>query len=440
MSSAQLAVKDLPLGMIAGASRYNLLVAESMELLGSGQEVSAARIQELESSRDDLWSELQERKDRGMGEYARYVAGQYGFGIDPQGNLTFSWKREGHNRVGYQSDFYKSDPQLKQLVPTSLDPGRPRIIIFSTGRAFAERNARLMDLSPEEAIEHARFVMSAQTHLVETRLIGAEQRGNTQVAAFAYDMVESDQEVPAIRMQMLLDPDFIHPVAAMTSERVFGDLIAEAEFNSNGTLVRQQGVIQGKPRSDDEIIERLSGLILVGGSIGCVMAFQSAQWLDRMLGELGVSKRVREKACQSFLLLNLGPTTVLPADSFFNRIDVINRVDEFVFAGNNVAPIIQRADQTGCCLVSNPGSSGHVYSLVFEGPGSVFDTPEGKVFDPDGTHFGHSMKFYANWLRDIGFPSVMDRVLETRGGVDLGAIIQWAENEGKLKVPTPTGA
>ena len=71
MSSAQLAVKDLPLGMIAGASRYNLLVAESMELLGSGQEVSAARIQELESSRDDLWSELQERKDRGMGEYAQ---------------------------------------------------------------------------------------------------------------------------------------------------------------------------------------------------------------------------------------------------------------------------------------------------------------------------------------------------------------------------------
>ena len=440
MSPAKLAVKDLPLGMIAGTAHYNLLVAESIELLGAGQEISAERIQELERSRDDLWREIQERKDEGMPEYARFVAGQYGFGIDPQGNLAFSWKSEGHHRVGYQSDFYRSDPQLKKLVPIQLDHSRPRMIIFSTGRAFAERNARLIDLTSEEAIEHARFVMSAQTHLVESRLVGARQRDNTQVVAFAYDMVESDQEVPAIRMQMLLDPDFIHPVAAMTSERVFGDLIAEADFNSNGTLVRHQGTIQGKPRSDDEIIDRLSGLILVGGSIGCVMAFQSVKWLDRMLGELGVSKRVREEAGQSFLLLNLGPTTVLPGDSPFNRIDVINRVDEFVFAGNNVAPILGQADDTGCCLVPGPEPSGHVFTLVFDGPGSVFDTPEGKVFDPDSTHFGHSMKFYANWLRDIGFSSVIDRTLETRGTIDLGAILQWAESAGKLKLPTAIGA
>ncbi|MEE2840464.1 MAG: hypothetical protein VYC91_08015 [Acidobacteriota bacterium] len=438
MSPGKLAVKDLPLGMIAGTARYNLLAAESIELLGKGQEISAERIQELEKSRDDLWREIQERKDEGMPEYARFVAGQYGFGIDPQGNLTFSWKSEGHNRIGYQSDFYKSDPQLKKLVPTPLDHSRPRMIIFSTGRAFAERNARLMDLSSEEAIEHARFVMSAQAHLVESRLVGAEQRDNTQVVAFAYDMVESDQEVPAIRMQMLLDPDFIHPVAAMTSERVFGDLIAKAEFNSNGTLVRHQGTIQGTPRADDEIIDHLSGLILVGGSIGCVMAFQAVQWLDRMLGELGVSKRVRQEAGQSFLLLNLGPTTVLPEDRPFNRIDVINRVDEFVFAGNDVAPIIARADETGRCLVSGPEPGGHVFSLVFDGPGSVIDTAEGKIFDPDSTHFGHSMKFYANWLRDIGFPSVIERTLQTRGTLDLGGIIQWAESEGKLKLPSPT--
>ena len=92
MSPGKLAVKDLPLGMIAGTARYNLLAAESIELLGKGQEISAERIQELEKSRDDLWREIQERKDEGMPEYARFVAGQYGFGIDPQGNLTFSWK------------------------------------------------------------------------------------------------------------------------------------------------------------------------------------------------------------------------------------------------------------------------------------------------------------------------------------------------------------
>jgi hypothetical protein len=50
------------------------------------------------------------------------------------------------------------------------------------------------------------------------------------------------------------------------------------------------------------------------------------------------------------------------------------------------------------------------------------------------------MKFYANWLRDIGFSSVIDRTLETRGAIDLGAIIQWAESAGKLKLPTATGA
>ena len=440
MSTGKTAVKDLPLGMLAGTARYNLLVAESIELLEAGDEISAQRIEELEKSRDDLWREIQERKGEGMREYARFVAGRYGFGIDEQDHLAFSWKSEGHQRVGYQSDFYKSDPQLKQLVPIQLDHARPRIIIFSTGRAFAECNARLMHLSRDEAMEHARFVMSAQAHLVESRLVPSEQQGNTQVVAFAYDMVESDEEVPAIRMQMLLDPEFIHPVAAMTSERVFGDLIAEAEFNSNGTLVRHKGTIQGKPRADDEIIDRLSGLVLVGGSIGCVVAFQAVQWLDRMLGELGVSERVREAASQSFLLLNLGPTTVLPEDSPFNRVDVINTVDEFVFAGNNVAPIIDRAKDTGSSLVPGPEPPGRVFSLVFDGPGSVSDTPRGKVFDPDGTHFGHSMKFYANWIRDIGFPCVIDRALQTQGAVDLGGIIQWAESEGKLNLLRPAGA
>jgi hypothetical protein len=432
MSTGKIAVRDLPLGMLAETARYNLLVVESIQILEAGKEISAQRIEELEKSRDDLWREIQNRQGMGMREYARFVAGRYGFEIDEKDHLTFGWKSEGHNRIGYQSDFYKSDPQLKQLVPTQLDHTRPRIIVFSTGRAFAERNARLEHLSREAAMDHARFVMAAQAHLVESRLVPTEQQGRTQVVAFAYDMVESDQEVPAIRIQMLLDPDFIHPVAAMASERVFGNLIAVAEFNSNGTLVRHKGIIQGQPRSDDEIIDRLSGLILVGGSIGCVMAFQAVQWLDRMLGELGVAERVRETASQSFLLLNLGPTTVLPENSPFNRIDVINTVDEFVFAGNNVAPIIGKARDTGSCLVPGPAPPGHLFSLVFDGPGSVSDTPEGKVFDPDATHFGHSMKFYTNWIRDIGFPSVIDRTLQTQGAVDLGAIIQWAESEGKL--------
>ena len=375
-----------------------------------------------------------------MEEYARFVAGQYGFAVDSQDKLAFGWKSEGHGRVGYESDYYRSDPQLKKLVPTPLDHTRPRIIIFSTGRAFAEKNARLTHLSSEEALEHARFVMSAQGHLVQSRLVPAEQREQIQVAAFAYDMVESDQEVPAIRMQMLLDPDFIHPVAAMTAERVFGDWIAEAEFNSNGTLARHNGAIQGKARPDDEIIQGLNGLILVGGSIGCVMAFQAARWLERMLDELGVSEKVRLTAIRSFLLLNLGPTTVIPADSPFNRIDVINTADEFVFAGNNVASTINRANETGSCLVPDPEPSGHGFSLVFEGPGSVFDTPEGKVFSPDSTHFGHSMKFYANWLRDIGFPSVIERTLQTQGALDLEAIFQSATGEGELKLPGPAGA
>ena len=440
MSPGKTAVKDLPLGTIADTARYNLLLAESIESLEDGNVISPERIEELERARHDLWSELQARKDQGMEEYARFVAGQYGFAVDSQDKLAFGWKSEGHGRVGYESDYYRSDPQLKKLVPTPLDHTRPRIIIFSTGRAFAEKNARLTHLSSEEALEHARFVMSAQGHLVQSRLVPAEQREQIQVAAFAYDMVESDQEVPAIRMQMLLDPDFIHPVAAMTAERVFGDWIAEAEFNSNGTLARHNGAIQGKARPDDEIIQGLNGLILVGGSIGCVMAFQAARWLERMLDELGVSEKVRLTAIRSFLLLNLGPTTVIPADSPFNRIDVINTADEFVFAGNNVASTINRANETGSCLVPDPEPSGHGFSLVFEGPGSVFDTPEGKVFSPDSTHFGHSMKFYANWLRDIGFPSVIERTLQTQGALDLEAIFQSATGEGELKLPGPAGA
>ena len=87
MSPGKTAVKDLPLGMLAGTARYNLLVAESIELLEAGDEISAQRIEELEKSRDDLWREIQERKGEGMREYARFVAGRYGFGIDEQDHL-----------------------------------------------------------------------------------------------------------------------------------------------------------------------------------------------------------------------------------------------------------------------------------------------------------------------------------------------------------------
>ena len=77
-------------------------------------------------------------------------------------------------------------------------------------------------------------------------------------------------------------------------------MIAEAEAYPTGGLVRRDGRIVGKPLPDDEIIVNLSGLILVGGSVGCIVSIQAARWLDQLMRELSVSEAVREEAARAF--------------------------------------------------------------------------------------------------------------------------------------------
>ncbi len=54
------------------------------------------------------------------------------------------------------------------------------------------------------------------------------------------------------------------------------------------------------------------------------------------------------------------------------------------------------------------------------------------VFDPDGTHFGHSLKHYLDALRDRGLPALLERFFTLRGPCDLGQLIGDCEAAGEL--------
>ncbi len=437
MSHRKLSIEDLPLGLIAPEAPYNALLARGIKAREDGNSLSRQEMDEIEQRRREVWSEIQAMKDRGMKHYSRYVARQHEFSYDEQG-LHFDWKKTDFKRIGYESNYYASDAETKTLVPVELDPEGPRVIVFASGRAFAERNVRLLHLSPEEAMEHARYIMAAQCHLARSRLVLNAGSDGPQVAAFAYDMVTSEFEIPAMRLQSILDPDFIHPVSMTTAERVFGNLIADAEFTERGTFVRKDHKILGKPLADAEIIDRLNGLVLVGGSVGCVVTIQATLYLRQLLTELAVSDPVVDQAMSSFLIINLGPTTILPVDPCTNHLAVINMSDEFVFAGLDVGPLIAKAKASGHCLVANqkptPSGSSRDVSIILDGPGTTYEGPEGKVFDPDGTHFGHSLKHYFTDLRDRGFANLLERVFQTRGAFNIADLMHEAEAHGEVNL------
>ncbi|MBT59497.1 MAG: hypothetical protein CL393_08235 [Acidiferrobacteraceae bacterium] len=50
-------------------------------------------------------------------------------------------------------------------------------------------------------------------------------------------------------------------------------------------------------------------------------------------------------------------------------------------------------------------------------PGTLFPKAGGGFcFDPVGTHFGHSLKHYANRLRALGLSRIVGRAIEVQGG------------------------
>lgn len=423
----ELTATDLPLGTLFPDNPYNRGLLEGIAALKDGQDLAQGRLQELEALRRKLWAETEVAKSRGMGGFARFAANQYGFGVDEDDRLKYPWMTGDYRRIDYSSDYFICDREARTLAPTTIDHDRPRVIVFATGRAFAEKNARLGAISPETATEKARNVMSAQVYLVESRLVSRREDEPVQVAAVAYDMVTSEAETPALRIQAILDPSFLHPVSIRAAERIFGPLLGEFERFPTGRLVRRDGRLIGKAASDEAIIERLSGLVLVGGSVGCIVTLQAARWLDVMMQEAGISEAVREEAARSFLVVNLGPTTPLSAGPRTNLISVVNSRDEFVFAGNSIAPIRERCQARGRSLSSDladlPEQESHSFSLLLEVAGSLTPKDDGLAFDPLGTHFGHSLKHYANGLRDLNFKSLVDGALARRGAFKVGELV-----------------
>ena len=435
MTDSTLTIQDLPLGTVFPDAPYNQLLLEAIASQKAGEIVPDLSLAALEQNRLDLWEQSNALKNQNLREYGLHTARCYGFATR-DGELDYPWMETEHRRVGYGSNYYTCDLEQKTLVPASISNDKPRVIVFATGRAFAEKNARLGEITAEDAVEKARDIMSAQVYLVGSRLVPGYQEGDVDVVAVAYDMVTSEEETPALRIQNLLNPDYRHPVSILAAERIFGPMIAEAEAYPTGGLVRRDGRIVGKPLPDDQIIANLSGLALVGGSVGCIVSIQAARWLDHLLKELGVSDAVREEAARAFLVINLGPTTPISAGDT-NLLSVINIRDEFVFSGNHIEPHEIRAANSGRCVIADEGqsevSSATGWTVVLDAPGTLTPTADGLHFDPLRTHFGHSLKHYANGLRDIGLSSVVGRALAHQGAFRLGELIADAEESGELK-------
>ncbi len=437
MSRQQLAVTDLPLGIAATEHPYNALIARGIGRLDAGDEISARDIEIMARERLRVWSAIQTLKDQGMKGYARGIAHSYGFELDGDGGLRFDWKREGFARIGFESQCYGFEPATKTLEPVDLDVERARLVVFCTGRAFAERNARLLHLTPEQSMDNARDIMSAQSYLVQSRLVPDAGPSAPQVAAFAYDMVTSEYEVPAIRLQAVLEPEFVHPVCTHIAERLFGPLIADAELTERGTFVRRDGKIRGRLKSDEEVVRAIDRLVLVGASVGCLLALQAGRYLASLLAELGASSSLIDEALGAFLVLNLGLASMPEVDPRINHLAVINRWDEFVYAGHDTAPIVARAERTHRRLVPYRDAAGREgvrsHVVLLDVPATVGEDDKGRaVFDPDGTHFGHSMKHYVNALRDRGLPRLLERFFSIRGPFEIGELVEECEAAGEL--------
>lgn len=425
---------DLPLGTVFPDHPYNHLLLRLIGVVNDGGTPSQNELAELEKHRAALWAYANKLKDDDLEGYGRLAARQYGFKVE--GNrLDYPWMTTDYRRVGYQSDFFTCDRENRTLVPCAIDHSKPRVIVFATGRAFAEKNARLGDLLPNHTVQKARDIMSAQVHLVGSRLVQGYEDNAVQVAAVAYDMVTSEEETPALRIQTLLDPSRLHQVGIRAAERIFGPIIGEFETFPTGRLVRRDGQILGEPKSDDEILAGLSRLVLVGGSVGCIITLQAARWLDALLLELGIRKAVRERARRCFMVVNLGPTTPLQAGET-NVLSAINLRDEFVFAGNHIAPYERRVKLGESRLMpenpERPREQCDAWVAALEVGGTVVKGEKGFSFDPSGSHFGHSIKHYTNGLRALGVDQVLRRVLSCEEGFHLGELIEKSIRAGEI--------
>jgi len=435
MSRSRVRARDLPLGRLAEHSEYNRLVAGAIRAKHDGHLPSQVQIERMLRRQAVLFERIEARKEPGMQAFARHAARRYGFPLAPGGGLEFKWKRPPFNRIGHASDFYAS--VNRELVPVSLLPTDRRVVVFATGRAFAEQNARLGYITKRESVRRARDVMSAQVHLIGTRLVPPDQLTRTRVVAVAYDMVTSEEETPALRIHSLLDPSFTHPTSVLAAERIFGPLVADAASRKNGSFVRRRGRLRGHALPEDEILENVRGLVLVGASIGCVVSFQAVRWLDRLLEEFGVSRRVRDAACRSILIINVGPTTLLPKSPTTNLLSIISRNDEFVLAGNDVAARILTRDRSGLAVVPEPATNGHHVTVILDSRGTISRDNGALVFDPSGSHYGHSMKTYTNAARDGGLASVVERAITTPGPYRLQDLFDDAAAAGELRVAAP---
>ena len=436
MTEVNLDTTDLPLGTVFPDAPYNQVLLKAIHAARNGETLSQDRLAELERHRQALWQRSNELKDQDLKAYGRLTAERYGFNVEGD-RLCYPWMTADYRRVGYQSDFFTFDREKRALVPFELDHTKPRVIVFATGRAFAEKNARLGSLRPDHAVQKARDVMSAQVHLVRSRLVQADD-DSVQVAAVAYDMVTNEEETPALRIQALLDSGMLHQVSIRAAERIFGPILGEFETFPTGRIVRRDGCILGTRKSDDEIIEGLSHLALVGGSVGCIITLQAARWLDALLLELGVKESVRAEAQRSFMVVNLGPTTPLRAGPT-NLLSVMNLRDEFVFAGNHTAPYERRLSQGERCLMPEDPTNDHdrsnEWTIALDVDGSITPDDTGFRFDPLGTHFGHSLKYYADGLRKLGVNHILRRALARDGAYRLGEMVAEATRSGELDLP-----
>ncbi len=437
MTTLDLDTTDLPLGTVFPDHPYNRMLLELIQAERDGTPPTQEALGELENRRRALWTHANLLKDEDLEGYGRLAARQYGFKV--QGNrLDYPWMTSDYRRVDYKSDFFTCDYAQRALVPCTLDHERPRVIVFATGRAFAEKNARLGNIRPDHAVQKARDIMSAQVHLVGSRLVQGYDDGSVQVAAVAYDMVTSEEETPALRIQTLLDPSLLHQVSIRAAERIFGPIIGDFETYPTGRIVRRDGQVLGTPRSDDDILAGLSGLALVGGSVGCIITLQAARWLDALLLEIGARKSVRREAQRCFLIVNLGPTTPIRAAAS-NLLSVINLQDEFVFAGNHTAPYERRLAAGERRLMpgdpqAEPAESNEWIAAI-DAQGTSWRDSTGYRFDPLGTHFGHSIKNYTNTLQAFGVDHVIRRALTHEGGFTLGELVAAAADNGELALP-----
>lgn len=428
-------IEELPLGVVFPDDAYNAHLCEAIAKMDSVRP-DLAEIKVIEEKRQAIWQRIQSLKDQGMRAYAQHVAAQYQFQLNDDGALDFPWQDCDFVRVPGSSQFYTCHPETKAFEARDLDHHKPKVLLFATGRAFAQRNARLLHLTTEESLKNACGIMSAQIHLLRSRLIPQEGR---QLLAYAYDMVKSEFETPALRLQSILDPSFIHEGAKRSAERVFGPLIAEAEFDRAGRFKREKGAIIGKKREPEDMLARIRGTVLVGGSIGCVIVGQLTRHLVSLLNELEVDQETQDELMKSLTICNFGPTTHIPIDPRINYLAFINRQDEFVYAGHNTGPYVKESGERGSILIphdkpENRSEARH-WSALIEGPGVSFPGPEGDlVFDPDATHFGHNMKQYMNILKERGFRTLFEDILQQSQSYCLGERLETLIAQSALDV------